>query len=245
MNFLKLIRRFVPPYKTQVALNVLFNSLSAVLSLFSFASIVPVLRLLFGVESADLQWVDMSSVGFRDITSALKNNIYYYLQTQVATGGSGRMLLFLGLFLIVMTFLKCLTAWLGAYYMVPIRTGVLRDLRRDLYDKVLCLPLGFYTEERKGDVMSRMTNDVQEVESSIMASLDMLLKNPIMIIIYLTTLFVLSWQLTLFVLILLPVSGWIIGRVGKSLKRKSTRGQELLGDLVSEMDETIGGMRVV
>lgn len=226
-------------------MNVLFNSLSAVLSLFSFASIIPVLRLLFGVESGSLSYMSFSQAEWKDYALIIKNNIYCYLQQQVDIGGASRMLLVLGLFLIVMTFLKCLTAWLGAYFMIPIRTGVLRDLRRDLYRKILDLPIGFYTEEKKGDVMSRMTNDVQEVESSIMASLDLLLKDPLVILIYLVSLFVISWQLTFFVLILLPISGWIIGQVGKSLKRKSTRGQELLGELVSQVDETLGGMRVV
>ena len=246
MNFISLLKRFIPPYKKEVVLNVLFNLLSTVLSLFSFAAIIPVLRILFGIETAILAPVSLSQInGFQEMIDALKNNLYFYLQTEQAAGGAGKLLFILGLFLILMTFLKCLTAWLASFYMIPIRTGVLRDLRQQLYEKVVSLPIGFFTEERKGDIMSRMTNDVQEVENSIMASLDMMLKDPIMIIIYLITLFALSWQLTLFVLILLPVSGWLIGKVGKSLKRKSKKGQEQTGELMTQIEETLGGLRVV
>ncbi len=246
MNFIGLLKRFVPPYKKEVVLNVVFNLLSTVLSLFSFAAIIPVLRILFGIETEVLSAVDLHNVsGIEDWLSALKNNLFWWLQEQQTAGGQGWMLLLLGLFLILMTFLKCLTAWLASYYMIPIRTGVLRDLRQQLYEKIVGLPIGFFTEERKGDIMSRMTSDVQEVENSIMASLDMLLKDPIMILIYLITLFCLSWKLTLFVLFLLPISGWLIGKIGKSLKRKSKQGQEQTGEIVTQIEETLGGLRVV
>ncbi|MBQ9705968.1 MAG: ABC transporter ATP-binding protein [Paludibacteraceae bacterium] len=246
MNIFRLLRRFVPPYRKEVLLNVFFNLLSTVLSLFSFAAIIPVLRILFGISDANLQYADwQQAAGMEETLAALKNNVFYLIQEQMQQSGSGWVLFLLGLFLVVMTFLKCLTAWLASFFMIPIRTGVLRDLRHQLYEKVVSLPVGFFTEERKGDIMSRMTNDVSEVENSIMASLDMLLKDPIMILVYLLTLFALSWQLTLFVLVLLPLGGWVIGRIGKSLKRRSTQGQELTGSLLTQIEETLGGLRVV
>ena len=181
----------------------------------------------------------------QEIIQTLKNNLYYLLQMLIDTHGAQYVLLMLGGCLVVLTGLKCLTAWLANYFMVPIRTGVLRDLREQLYKKVVSLPIGFFTEERKGDVMSRMTNDVNEVEASIMSTLDMLFKDPIMIVVYLITLFTISWQLTLFVLILLPIAGFLIGRIGRSLKRASTKGQEQNAEILTQIDETLGGLRVV
>lgn len=246
MQIFALIRRFIPPYKKELVLNVLFNLLSTMLSLFSFAAIIPVLRLLFGINDAALEYMDLSAAtGMEEWLAALKNNIFWFIQDQMAASGSGWVLFLLGLFLVVMTLLKCLCAWLASYFMIPIRTGVLRDLRHQLYEKVVSLPIGFFTEEKKGDIMSRMTSDVQEVETSIMSSLDMLLKDPIMILIYLTALFFVSWQLTLFVLVLLPVSGWLIGRIGKSLKRRSNKGQEQTAELLTQIEETLSGLRVV
>lgn len=246
MNFLRLIKRFIPPYKKEVTLNIFFHLLSTLLSLVSFAAIIPILQILFGVNTDVLtyQTVDWTaSVGV--ITSTLKNNLFYWIQQQTTTQGAGWVLFALGVFLIVTTFLKTATSYLGSYFMIPIRTGVLRDLRASLYSKIIHLPIGFFTEERKGDVMSRMTSDVAEVEASIMASLDMMFKNPIMIIIYLSTMLFLSWHLTLFVFVLLPVSGYLIGRIGKSLKTKSMRGQEQTGELLNQIEETLGGLRVV
>lgn len=246
MHFLSLIRRFVPPYKGQMALNILFNLLSTILSLFSFAAIIPVLRILFGLSTEEATRVDMSAVhGLQEFLAALRTNLYCVLNDQMALYGSGYVLLLLGLFLVVMTGIKCLTAWLANYYMVPIRTGVLRDLRQQLYDKVLSLPMGYFTEARRGDVISRMTNDVGEVEGSIMSALDILFKDPVMILVYLVTLFVISWQLTLFVLLLMPVAVFFIGRIGRSLKRASTRGQEQNAEILSSIDETLLGLRVV
>jgi len=240
------LRRFVPPYKGQMALNILFNLLSTVLSLFSFAAIIPVLRILFGLTAAETQWTDISSVhGLQETIAAVRTNMYCLLNDQIALHGAGYVLLMLGLFLIVMTGLKCCTAWLANYFMVPIRTGVLRDLRQQLYDKILSLPMGYFTEARRGDVISRMTNDVNEVESSIMSALDILFKDPVMILVYLLTLFVISWQLTLFVLLLMPVAVFFIGRIGRSLKRASTKGQEQNADILSSIDETLLGLRVV
>ena len=246
MQILKLLRRFVLPYKGMVGLNLLFNFLSTILSLFSFAAIIPVLQILFGINDAQAQWTAINeTLSLQETIAALKGNMYFYLQMLIAERGSGFVLFVLGLFLVVMTFFKCLTAWLANYFMVPIRTGVLRDLRLTLYNKVVSLPIGFFTEERKGDVMSRMTNDVNEVEASIMSSLDIIFKDPIMILVYLCTLFFISWQLTVFVLILLPVAGFLIGRIGRNLKKASTLGQEQTADILTQIEETLGGLRVV
>ncbi len=246
MRFLSLIRRFVPPYRTLMGLNILFNLLSTILSLFSFAAIIPVLKILFGLSQANVLHHDLTTaVGMEQWLQFAKDNLYYLLEQQMAAHGGGYVLFMLGLFLVLMTGLKCLTAWLANYYMVPIRTGVLRDLRRQLYDKMVSLPIGYFTEEHRGDVMSRMTNDVNEVEASIMSALDVLFKDPIMILVYLLTLFVISWQLTLLVLLLLPVAGLLIGRIGRSLKRASKRGQEQNAEILTQIDETLGGLRVV
>lgn len=241
-----ILRRFVPPYKGQMALNIVFNLLSTILSLFSFAAIIPVLRILFGLTAVDVQWTDLATVnGLQETIAALRSNLYFILNDQIALHGSSYVLLMLGLFLVVMTGLKCGAAWLANYYMVPIRTGVLRDLRQQLYDKILSLPMGYFTEARRGDVISRMTNDVNEVEASIMSALDILFKDPVMILVYLITLFVISWQLTLFVLILMPIAIFLIGRIGRSLKRASTKGQEQNAEILSSVDETLLGLRVV
>ena len=246
MPFITLIRRFVPPYKRYMALNILFNLLSTILSLFSFAAIIPVPRILFGLTAVDVQWTEMSAVsGLQETIAALRGNMYFLLNEQIALHGASYVLLLLGLFLVGMTGLKCGAAWLANYYMVPIRTGVLRDLRQQLYDKVLSLPMGYFTEARRGDVISRMTNDVNEVEASIMSALDILFKDPIMILVYLVTLLVISWQLTLFVLLLMPIAVFLIGRIGRSLKRASTKGQEQNAEILSSIDETLLGLRVV
>ena len=228
MKIVAILKRFVPPYRGQMVLSILFNLLSTVLSLFSFAAIIPLLRILFGLTATNVHPV-----------------LYGVLNEQIALHGEGFVLFIIGLVLIVLTGLKCGTAWLANYFMVPIRTGVLRDLRQQLYDKVLSLPMGYFTQARRGDVISRMTNDVNEVEASIMSALDILFKDPIMITVYLLTLFVISWQLTLFVLLLMPISVFLIGRIGRSLKRASTRGQEQNAEILSSIDETLLGLRVV
>ena len=241
-----ILRRFIPPYRGLMTLNILFNLLSTVLSLFSFAAIIPVLRILFGLTEVEVEWVDLASVqGLQQTIAALRNNLYCILNEQIALHGASHVLLLLGAFLVLMTGLKCGAAWLANYFMVPIRTGVLRDLRQQLYDKILSLPMGYFTEARRGDVISRMTNDVSEVEASIMSALDILFKDPIMIFVYLITLFVISWQLTLFVLLLMPLSVFLIGRLGRSLKRASTRGQEQNAEILSSIDETLLGLRVI
>ena len=189
MNIIALIRRFVPPYKNRMVWNILFNLSSTILSLFSFAAIIPVLYILFGLTSNEVEWVDMQQVhGVEALIEAARNNMYYLLNEQIATRGASVVLLMVGLFLVIMTGIKCGTAWLANYHMVPLRTGVLRDLRKALYDKILSLPIGYFTEARRGDVISRMTNDVNEVEASIMSALDILFKNPVMILVYLQSL---------------------------------------------------------
>ena len=245
-NFFCLLRRFIPSYRGQLALNICFNLLSTVLSLFSFAAIIPVLQILFGINAGiDTYQPVVWANGLEAVMQVLKNNLYCWISLQIMQGGAGMVLFLLGVFLVIMTGLKCAAAFFASFFMIPIRTGVLRDLRQQLYDKILSLPIGYFTEQRKGDIMSRMTSDVNEVEVSIMSSLDMLFKDPIMIGIYLITLFCISWQLTLFVLLLLPVAGLLIGRIGRSLKRRSTRGQELTADLLADIEETLGGLRVV
>ena len=246
MDLFRLLKRFIPPYRGKVVLNIVFNLLSTVLSLFSFAAIIPVLHILFGIKTGVAEYTPVIWTG--DLTllaETLKNNLFWWLGEQIATNGAGWVLFLLGLFLVAMTGLKCLCTYLASFFMIPIRTGVLRDLRGQLYDKVVSLPMGYFTEARKGDIMSRMTSDVNEVEASIMASLDMLFKDPIMIVIYLVVLFCLSWQLTLFVLILLPTAGWLIGLIGRSLKKRSTKGQEQTAELLVQIEETLGGLRVV
>jgi ABC-type multidrug transport system fused ATPase/permease subunit len=245
-NFITLFKRFLPPYKKYVFLSLLFNLLSTIFSLFSFATIIPVLQILFGIQKVNTTYEVWNwSNSWSEIGAALKNNIFYAIEDTIQTVGPSLALLYLGLFLVVMTAFKTGTAYMGSYFMIPIRTGVLRDLRNQLYKKIISLPIGFFSEERKGDIMSRMTGDVTEVEASIMSSLDMVFKNPIMILIYLTVMVAMSWQLTIFVLLLLPFSGWLIGKIGKSLKKSSQTGMEQTGELLSQIEETLSGLRVV
>ena len=245
-KIIHILRRFVPPYRAQMGLSVLFNFLSTLLSLFSFAAIIPILRILFGLNTISAEHVAMTDVqGLQETIAALRTNMYCLLNEQIALHGAGYVLLLLGLFLVVMTGLKCLCAWLANYFVVPIQTGVKRDLRQQLYDKILSLPMGYFTQSRRGDIISRMTNDVSEVESSIMSALDILFKDPIMILVYLITMLVISWQLTLFVLLLMPVAIFLIGRLGRSLKKASKRGQEQNAEILSSIDETLLGLRVV
>ena len=243
LNFLALLRRFVPPYKKYVFLNLLFHLLSTIFSLFSFGAIIPILNILFGLSTETRVYKDWN--GIAEFFSNFTNNLFYWIEQIVLNLGAGTALLYIGLFLVVMTFFKTGTSYLGSYFMIPIRTGVLRDLRKALYDKILNLPMSFFSEERKGDIMARMTGDVNEVEISIVSSLDMIFKNPIMILVYLIVLFSISWQLTIFVLIFLPLGAYIIGKIGKSLKKRSKLGQEQTGELLSQIEETLGGLRIV
>lgn len=245
-NFFGLLKRFLPPYKKYVLLSLLMNLVSTVFSLFSFVAIIPILNILFGITKSTTQYIPWSfSDTFSTIGNAIKNNLIFQVERIITTSGQSTSLLYLGLFLILMTALKVGTSFLASYYLVPIRTGVVKDLRNKLYSKILQLPLGYFTEERKGDIISRISGDVNEIEVSIMSSLDMVIKNPVIILIYLIVLFTMSWQLTLFVILLLPVSGWLIGRIGRSLKKKSNAVQEQTGELISQVEETLGGLRVV
>ena len=241
-GFFRLLARFVPPYKRFLALNIVFNVLAAILTLFSFALIIPILEMLFGINT---QTYDFMPWGSGKINEVVVNNFYYYVQCIIAQYGPSTALAAIALALVVMTGLKTGSAYMSAYFMIPIRTGVVRDIRNQIYAKIVSLPIGFFSNERKGDVMARMSGDVTEVENSIMSSLDMMFKNPIMIIACLTMMIALSWQLTVFVLILLPVAGGIMGGVGKRLKRVSLEGQTQWGVLLSNIEETIGGLRIV
>lgn len=241
-DFLKLLRRFVPPYKKYLCLNLLFNLLAAVLTVFSFAIIIPILEMLFGIRETGYSYM---AIGQGDLKEVILNNFYYYTQEGIASFGPSKTLALLAAVLVAMTALKTGTTYLSSYFIVPLRNGIVRDIRNSMYEKILRLPIGFFTGERKGDVMARMSGDVAEIEASVMASLDMLFKNPVMIIVCLSTMIFISWQLTLFVLILLPLAGLLMGEVGKRLKRKSFEAQEKWGVIMSFIEETLGGLRIV
>ena len=238
----KLLLRFVPPYKKYLILNIFFNLLSTLLSIFSFMLIIPILEILFKTSEATYSFIPW---GEGDLKDVVINNFYWLVSEQIKVHGAIWTLMLLGVWLIVMTFAKTMTSYLSSACIIPLRGGVVRDIRNFVYRKVVSLPIGFFTTERKGDIMSRMTGDVGEVENSIMTSLDMIFKNPIMIISYLTTMFILSWQLTLFVLVLLPLAGFVMGRVGKSLKRTSLDAQQQWGGLMAQIEETLGGLRII
>ena len=241
-EFFKILARFVPPYKNFLILNIFFNLLTAFLTLFSFALIIPILQMLFKINEASYTFIEWGSASLKDVAV---NNFYYYTQMIIETWGQSAALATLAIALVIMTGLKTGAAYLGAYFLIPIRSGIVRDIRNTIYDKIVNLPIGFFTSERKGDVMARMSGDVNEVENSIMSSLDMMFKNPIMIIACLSMMIAVSWQLTIFVLILLPVAGLIMGKVGKRLKRVSLEGQIQWGVLLSTIEETLGGLRII
>lgn len=242
-EFIKVLRRFVPPYKKYLMLTILFNILTALLNIFSFSLIIPILQILFKLDNSVYEYMEYGA-GV-DMKDWLVNNFYYYVTGLISSYGASITLLFLGLFLIVMTFLKTGCYFLSSACIVPMRTGIVRDLRVTLFDKILSLPLSFFSNERKGDIVARISGDVQEVENSIMSSLDMLFKNPILIISYFATLVAVSWQLTLFTIIVLPFMGWIMGKIGRQLKRSSLEAQNKWSDIMSEVDETLGGLRVI
>ncbi len=243
-EFFQVLRRFVPPYKKYLVLTVVFNILSAILNIFSFLAIMPILKILFKIDTTDQHPV-LLSLSSGDIKEVLTNNMNYYVYQMIDTLGASTTLLVIGLFLAVMTFLKTGAYFLSSATIIPIRTGVVRDIRNQLYRKITSLPLGFFSEERKGDIIARMSGDVQEVENSIMSSLDMLFKNPILIILYFATLIVISWQLTLFTLIIVPIMGWFMGFVGRKLKAKSIKAQAMWSDTMSMVEETLGGLRII
>ena len=243
-EFLLILRRFIPPYKKYLVLTVLFNILSAVLNIFSFAALIPILQILFRTEGTGTA-THLMPWTLDNIKEVLANNADYYVTQLIGDVGATTTLLLIGLFLAFTTFLKTGAYFLSSATIIPIRTGVVRDIRNQLYAKITSLPLGFFSEERKGDIIARMTGDVGEIESSIMSSLDMLFKNPILIISYFTALLFISWQLTLFTLVFVPVFGWFMGFVGRKLKRKSIEAQSLWSDTMSQVEETLGGLRII
>lgn len=242
-EFFKILRRFVPPYKKYLALNILFNILAAILTLFSFAVIIPILEMLFQIDDGmTYAYMTLQDGSLKDVAV---NNFYYFTQESIRNWGASTTLALLAGLLIFMTFLKTGATYLSSYFIIPMRSGIVRDIRNFVYDKIVVLPISFFTSERKGDVMARMSGDVAEIENSIMASLDMMFKNPVMIIVCLGMMITISWQLTLFVLVLLPIAGLIMGRVGKRLKRTSLEGQQQWGTLMSNIEETLGGLRII
>lgn len=241
-DFLLILKRFVAPYKKYVALNIIFNILAAFLTLFSFAIIVPILEMLFEIKQEVYTFIPWSEGSAKDV---IVNNFYYYTQEILAQHGPSFTLAMLAVALVFMTLLKTGATYLSSYFIIPLRSGIVRDLRNCVYDKIVSLPIAFFTSERKGDVIARMSGDVTEVEGSIMASLDMMFKNPVMIIVCLVMMITVSWQLTLFVLVLLPIAGYIMGTVGKRLKRKSLEGQNQVGLIMSYLEETLGGLRII
>ena len=243
-EFLIVLRRFIPPYKKYLVLSIVFNILSAVLNIFSFAAIIPILQILFKTEDA-VRATRLMNFGSGSLKEVMSNNADYYVRQLIDSCGATTTLLLIGLFLALMTFLKTGAYFLSSASIIPIRTGVVRDIRNLLYQKITSLHLGFFSEERKGDIIARMSGDVQEIENSIMSSLDMLFKNPILIIFYFGTLVFISWQLTLFSLFFIPIFGWFMGFVGRKLKQKSIKAQALWSDTMSQVEETLGGLRII
>jgi ATP-binding cassette subfamily B protein/subfamily B ATP-binding cassette protein MsbA len=249
-DLLRIFKRFVPLYRKYLVGNIVFNVFAAVFNLFSFALIIPILNILFRTDEAVYTYMEWSNDfsswnSLKEMGGVLKNNFFAYVSELMVEHGGSFALVILGLFLVSMTFLKVTATYLASYTMIPIRTGVVRDIRNQINDRILRLSLDFFSEERKGDILARVSGDVNEIETSVMSSLDMLFKNPILITIYLTGMTLISWQLTLFVMLLLPVAGYVIGQVGKTLKRRSLAGQEQWGLLMSMVEETLGGLRVI
>ena len=243
-EFLQILRRFVPPYKKYLMLTVVFNILSAILNIFSFAAIIPILQIIFKTEKA-VAVTRLMEWDWDNLKEVAANNMNYWINWLIGDIGPATTLLVLGLFLASATFLKTAAYFLSSATIIPIRTGIVRDIRNQLYQKITSLPLGFFSEERKGDIIARMSGDVQELESSIMSSLDMLFKNPVLIIAYFVTLLMISWQLTLFTILFVPIMGWLMGKVGRKLKRKSKEAQGLWSDTMSQVEETLGGLRII
>lgn len=242
-SIISIIKRFLPPYRRFVFLTFLFNILTALLNVVSFSVIIPILQILFNAGKVTYTFIPWDTPG--SLMDIAKNNAYWYFSHLIEQYGSSTTLLILAGWLILTTLLKTGTAYLGSYFTIPIRTGVVRDIRNKINDKILALPLRFFSEERKGDILARISGDVNEVENSVMSSLDMLFKNPVLILIYLVTMIIISWQLTIFVLILLPIIGYVMGTVGKKLKRSSFEAQNKWGELMAQIEETLGGLRVI
>jgi len=249
-DFFRLLKRFIPPYKKYLGLSIGMNILTAVLSLLSFSLIIPILQMLFKINTKVYSYIPFdfyffSKESWSRLIDVAGNNFYWYISQIIEANGATYALVVLGLFLIATTVFRTAAMYFAFYFMIPIRTGVVRDIRNQINNKIISLPLAFFSEERKGDILARISGDVNEIETSIMSSLDMLFKNPILILIYLLGMFVVSWQLTLFVLVLLPVAGYLMGWVGKSLKKKSAVAQRQWGELMAQVEETLSGLRII
>ena len=243
-EFIKMLRQFAAPYKKYLAGSLVFNLLSAVLNVFSFVSLIPMLQMLFGIDTTQYQFMDWNTAG-ANTKDILVNNLYWYTSELIADYGASTALLFIGLFLITATLLKTSCYFASVAIMVPMRTGIVRDIRSCVYRKIVSLPLSFFSDERKGDIIARMSGDVNEVETSITGSLEMLIKNPILLICYFGVLIYTSWQLTVFTIVVLPLMGWAMGRIGRKLKRKSLDAQNKWSETMSQLEETLGGMRII
>ena len=247
-EFWSMIKRYVAPFKKYLAGSIILNILSAVFNIFSFAIIVPILRILFKINETVYSftpWEEVWQMPFKDLGDAFMSNVYWTLERQIESVGASTVLLYLCIFLVVMTALKTACYFGSSAVMVPIRTGVVKNIRMDIYNKILALPLGFFSEEKKGDIIARMSGDVQEVENSITGSIEMLIKNPILIIFYFAALLVISWQMTAFTILFAPLMMWVMGVVGKNLKRKSLEVQQLWSDVMAQVEETLGGLRII
>ena len=243
-HFFRIMRRYVAPYKGYLAGSLLFNLLSAILNVFSFMSLIPMLQLLFGIETGTYRFIPWEEAGM-SLKDIAVNNMYYYTTQLISLYGASTALLYIGLFLIAATLLKTACYFASVAIMVPLRTGVVRDIRTSVYHKIVSLPLSFFSDERKGDIIARMSGDVNEIENSITGSLEMLIKNPILIICYFGVMLYTSWQLTLFAIVVLPLMGWLMGTVGRKLKRRSLEAQNKWSETMSQLEETLGGMRII
>jgi subfamily B ATP-binding cassette protein MsbA len=245
-DFFQLLKLYIPPYRKYLYLNFLYNFLSALFGIFSLISMIPLLKILFGLAQKVYGHIDLrSATSFSELGNAIKHNVYSFITHLSETHGPSTALIYIGVFLILMVFLKVGFTYLASYSIVTLRTGVIRDIRDRIYNKTVSLPIGFFTEEKKGDILARITGDVQEVEASIMSSLDMFFKNPVIIVVSVAAMIIMSWRLTLFVFVLFPVAGSVIGRIGKSLKRRSLKGQNKMGELLSTVEEMLSGLRVI
>lgn len=239
-----MLRQYVKPYKGYMAGSLIFNLLSAVLNVFSFISIIPMLQLLFGIDQNKYEFIPWSDAGM-SMKDIVVNNMYWYTTELMDQYGAASTLLFIGVFLVIATFLKTACYFASVAIMVPLRTGIVRDIRMRVYHKIVSLPLSFFSDERKGDIIARMSGDVNEIENSITGSLEMLIKNPILLICYFGVLIYVSWQLTLFTIVVLPLMGWMMGRIGRKLKHKSLEAQNKWSDTMAQLEETLGGMRII
>lgn len=241
-DFIRFLKRFARPYAGTLALSIFFNLLNGLMTVFSFAFIIPILQVIFGLERGEYSFRPWTS---GDPVDTITNNFYYYTGHIIDTQGASKALAWLGFIFIVMTLLKVMTGYFSEYFTIPMRNGVVRDIRNAMYSKILSLPIGYFSGERKGDIMARMSGDVTEVEASVMSSLHALFRYPILIIIYLATMIAVSWRLTIFVFVLLPVMGWVMGKVGKKLKAQSLRTMQIGGQILATIEESLGGLRII